>query len=885
MWWRDAQQLCEAWLACAGLVPTLFVGPDAVRGTSADAADWLLRRGVDVRRLAGRSPADGHAWAGALAQVDARRRGVLLTNWLDGAPREAHRAVAGALLAAGVGPVLCAVELPEGLDRPEVERAWLEAGWRRHPRLMRAVPFAELEVEGRHALLLFEPVGSELVERYPLAWLAEHRGLHMDMLREAGRRSDAHLARYTLACDWIRRGDRVLDMACGLGYGAHVLRAGSPAAEVLGVDASERAIEYARAHFAGKALRFEQGDAGALAMLPDESVDTVVCMETLEHVPEPRRVLAELARVLSPGGRLVVSVPNRWGDTRGPFPNPHHLHEYTWDELREQLEAHFLPERRWRQTAGGGRCLRDQPRVIEPVAWDASHPTSADEPPAEWWLACAMKSPVGATKRGYRETLFPTAPEGPDAHVAAFARDYDNPWLVRAMVGVGDRLTDRVGLERLAGEVARTARPGSPDQGAAVCVLAYAALGREVEADWRGALPAIDAFDAAADASEHALRWRVSNQFVAGLLCLRLGERARAQDRFERCAGHDVLAFSPLLATKTVEACLLCGVLCQSDGAHAAAREWWMRGVREARRVVQGDWLNVVGNVERPLSFGLRELGEVMDAASRCVGWLCAQPMADVRPGFAFASASALSIAEQRAWTQRLQHAKEWLDGQRHALAAELERSVTHARALEAELGRRGQSVSDEVAGLSDRLEREIAYGRAMTEALTLHQEQLRSQGEALAWHQAQLREQQQAAEWQRQQAGNWQAIAAQREATIEELKGWTATLDQAKAWHEARATDLQHRLDAHAQQLGDVQRRSDEQARLLGDALASIEGLERRLMAKDGRIDELEREVVRLSTLRGVMGSVRALLLGRGGRPSVLMPGSGPSAGRSRGE
>jgi SAM-dependent methyltransferase len=60
--------------------------------------------------------------------------------------------------------------------------------------------------------------------------------------------------------------------------------------------------------------------ADALALpFPAASFDTVLCNEVLEHVPEPQRLFAEAARVLRPGGALVLSTPQVWGLHEEPF--------------------------------------------------------------------------------------------------------------------------------------------------------------------------------------------------------------------------------------------------------------------------------------------------------------------------------------------------------------------------------------------------------------------------------------------------------------------------------------------------------------------------------------------------------------------------------------
>jgi 2-polyprenyl-3-methyl-5-hydroxy-6-metoxy-1,4-benzoquinol methylase len=153
-----------------------------------------------------------------------------------------------------------------------------------------------------------------------------------------------HLARYIWASNHAR-GRRVLDAACGVGYGSLLLH-GAGAASVTGVDIAEQAIDEATAR-AGRVAQFVRGDISALPF-EDASFDLVVCFETIEHVVEQERALDELRRVLSPEGLLMVSSPNRDVYEAG---NPHHTREYTPEELRSALGTRFANLRLERQHA------------------------------------------------------------------------------------------------------------------------------------------------------------------------------------------------------------------------------------------------------------------------------------------------------------------------------------------------------------------------------------------------------------------------------------------------------------------------------------------------------------------------------------------------------
>lgn len=149
-----------------------------------------------------------------------------------------------------------------------------------------------------------------------------------------------HWHRYAWARGFAR-GRRVLDAACGEGYGSALLA--DAATSVLGVDISDTAVAHARARYAGRPnLAYERADATALHALPDASFDLIVSFETLEHVEAQEALVSGFARLLAPGGLLLLSSPDKqtYSDARG-YRNEHHVRELYRGELEELLGRHF----------------------------------------------------------------------------------------------------------------------------------------------------------------------------------------------------------------------------------------------------------------------------------------------------------------------------------------------------------------------------------------------------------------------------------------------------------------------------------------------------------------------------------------------------------------
>ena len=146
-----------------------------------------------------------------------------------------------------------------------------------------------------------------------------------------------HLAVY----EWIAArvaGLRVVDLACGEGYGSDVL-AGSAAA-VVGVDANPEAHEHARLRYRRPNLRFERDLVESFA----EPCDAVVFLQTIEHVQDADAILEHFRAMLEPGGVAYVSTPTLL--TLAPAgaeksDNPWHVREYRAEEFRRLCAAHF----------------------------------------------------------------------------------------------------------------------------------------------------------------------------------------------------------------------------------------------------------------------------------------------------------------------------------------------------------------------------------------------------------------------------------------------------------------------------------------------------------------------------------------------------------------
>jgi 2-polyprenyl-3-methyl-5-hydroxy-6-metoxy-1,4-benzoquinol methylase len=150
-----------------------------------------------------------------------------------------------------------------------------------------------------------------------------------------------HLSIYHFAAPFCR-GARVLDAGSGAGYGAAYL-AERGARHVLGIDASDKAVAFSRYHFPRPNLDFHCLDLAQITSLLPRRFDFIYSSNTLEHVPDPQRVLRGFWQLLDPEGTLLLAVPPITDDRLLylNLVNPHHLNLWSPRQWAASLGAFF----------------------------------------------------------------------------------------------------------------------------------------------------------------------------------------------------------------------------------------------------------------------------------------------------------------------------------------------------------------------------------------------------------------------------------------------------------------------------------------------------------------------------------------------------------------
>ncbi|HLO13090.1 MAG TPA: class I SAM-dependent methyltransferase [Pseudoneobacillus sp.] len=147
-----------------------------------------------------------------------------------------------------------------------------------------------------------------------------------------------HIARYYFALPYIK--GRVLDIACGTGYGCHLVAKDRKreVTEIIGVDIDEETIQYATREYHHQKVTYVRGNA-VDSQLPEKlgMFDTILSFETIEHVSDDLTFMENLYQMLKPGGTLVLSSP--FGRGRGkPTSEPFHVHQLTPEEFEQLFE-------------------------------------------------------------------------------------------------------------------------------------------------------------------------------------------------------------------------------------------------------------------------------------------------------------------------------------------------------------------------------------------------------------------------------------------------------------------------------------------------------------------------------------------------------------------
>lgn len=163
--------------------------------------------------------------------------------------------------------------------------------------------------------------------------------------------------RYVFASNYVK--GRVLDVACGSGYGSNYL-ARKEVKKVFGVDLDGTPLKIARKFYSLPNLELIQASVLELPF-PDNFFDVVISFETIEHLYETDRYIFEIKRVLKKGGIFICSTPNIKYTQHPDF----HVHEFYHNEFFALLENNFTEIEKYGQYISHMQRLND---ILHPMA-------------------------------------------------------------------------------------------------------------------------------------------------------------------------------------------------------------------------------------------------------------------------------------------------------------------------------------------------------------------------------------------------------------------------------------------------------------------------------------------------------------------------------------
>jgi len=157
--------------------------------------------------------------------------------------------------------------------------------------------------------------------------------------KESGFSLQLHLERYQFAGKHLKPG-LIVDIACGLGYGSYLLATeyAHKVSNILGIDVDQEAIRFARAKYRHPSIQFIVDDA--FTFVPHKMLDSIVSLETIEHLRAPGEFIKRISNNLVKGGRFIASVPI----TPSMDANPYHLHDFKERQLKKIFDENGMKE-------------------------------------------------------------------------------------------------------------------------------------------------------------------------------------------------------------------------------------------------------------------------------------------------------------------------------------------------------------------------------------------------------------------------------------------------------------------------------------------------------------------------------------------------------------
>jgi len=208
-----------------------------------------------------------------------------------------------------------------------------------------------------------------------------------------------HLHRYAMLSE-IVKGKTVLDIACGEGYGSNILS--KNANKVIAIDIDAATIKKASIKYKKENLSFKTGAVQKI-FCEEQSIDIIVCFETIEHVEDHNKVMSEFKRVLRPEGLLIISTPDKLNySDKSDYINPFHKKELYDTEFKTLITDHFQFSDFYKQKSFAGSIIQSEKKyeIKEFYQGDFTNIETNTKFKPVYWIALASDKPIPSLPNG-----------------------------------------------------------------------------------------------------------------------------------------------------------------------------------------------------------------------------------------------------------------------------------------------------------------------------------------------------------------------------------------------------------------------------------------------------------------------------------------------------
>ncbi|MCT8351852.1 hypothetical protein [Photorhabdus kayaii] len=242
-----------------------------------------------------------------------------------------------------------------------------------------------------------------------------------------------------------------------------------------------------------------------------------------------------------------------------------------------------------------------------------SHTYHGEQILCEPELCVLMRNPLEQTVFSYEESIYGYA--SPPQNLLAFARDYNNPWLIRGLVEFPFRNRSAYHLKNYSLQIINHYDPVSPDYAAALAVLGYQLLnsGNDYDDVLNKILLFCSTIANLPERTPHQNRWYISLSTLAGLIYNKNNEKTKALVHFSRASNVSFTEFSPSIGTKTLQSLYFQTIIFISLNKINYAEMTVVKGIKRGIELLYQRPDELIGKISHPFNFVMYIYHDIID--------------------------------------------------------------------------------------------------------------------------------------------------------------------------------------------------------------------------------------------------------------------------------